>query len=681
MKEKEFRPRVLWVTSEAAPFASTGGLAEVAGAMPRSLHAAGWPVALLLPCYTDRCSANDAPRVLEVQPLPIELAGRTFEAELVHAEDATGLPLRLLRFDEFFARPGIYAQGAHDYPDNHLRFALLSKAACEVAKREGFEVLHLNDWPAALAAVFLATHYRDDPALARVRVLQSIHNLAHAGNFETRTLDDLGLARELGLWDLLGHGDEVSWLKGGLLLADALHTVSPRYAEEILDPEFGNGMEGLLRLRSDRLHGVLNGIDYREWDPMKAPSLPTHFGPDALEGKAGCKKFLQKMLGLEQEPRTPLLAFIGRMAPQKGLDLLLDVAPALMKKGAQIAILGSGREEIELRCRELARDWPGQFGVHIGFERSLAQQVTAGADIVVMPSLFEPCGLTQLQALRYGTIPVVHAVGGLVDTVCNTTAATLSSQRATGFLFRKLSARALQLSLIRALKFYADRRVWSRLMRNGMRQDFSWEAVMAGYASVYRGLFDYAPWREGFDLPTPAHPAPTEPAPFIDWGPELPDRYQGNRLQLMVQSPTQLYAYWEIATSTPRVGSVDLVVDRDDASWTARPEVVEVGELWISADPDRSYRVRLIDSGSGELLRSGTVTTPRSAPSTRQEARWIEVEERRRRHMDARRRAARERGEELPSWAFDDAGRGPGAGQPDPGTPPSSSTLGRRGES
>lgn len=659
MNEKEFVPRVLWVTPEAAPFASTGGLAEVAGAMPRCLHAAGWPVALFMPCYTRRCSSNEAPKILDTQPLPIEIGGRVFEAELVHAVDRSGLPLRMLRYDEFFGRPGIYAQASYDYPDNHLRFALLSKGACELAKREGYQILHLNDWPAALAAVFLATHYRNDPALSRVRVLQSIHNLAHPGCFETRTLDDLGLSRELGLWNLMGHEDEVSWLKGGLMLADALHTVSPRYAQEILTPEFGNGMEGLLRLRSDRLHGVLNGIDYAEWDPERAPELVAHFSADDLAGKARCKRFLLEMFGLDRQIRSPLIAFLGRMVPQKGLDLLLDLAPGLIARGARIVILGSGLEELELRCRELARKYPDRVGVHIGFERSLAQQVTSGADIVVMPSLFEPCGLTQLQAMRYGTIPVVHSVGGLVDTVCNATAATLSSQKATGFVFRKLSARALLLSLNRALKFHADRRAWTRLMRNAMRQDFSWESALPGYAAVYRSLFDHEPWRFGFDLPTPGHRGSAEPAPFIDWGPSLPGRYHENAIRLMVQSPTQLYVYWEVAEGRAGSGRLELVVDREGEGWSEARGIGEVGDHWIDADPDREYRVRILDGQGQELLRSNVQRTPRNQPSEHQQARWLEVEERRRRHLEASRRRARARGEEVPAWAFDEVERVP----------------------
>lgn len=671
MNDDGFRPRVLWVTPEAAPYASTGGLAEVTGAMPRRLHAAGWPVALLMPCYTGRCSMNQPPKILDVQPLPIELAGRVFDAELVHAVDEGGLELRMLRYDPFFDRPGIYARGSGDYPDNHLRFALLSKAACELAKREGYEVLHLNDWPAALTAVFLATHYRHDPALARVRVLQSIHNLAHPGNFHSRTLDELGLSPELGLWNLMGHEDEVSWLKGGLLLADALHTVSRRYATEILTPEFGNGMDGLLRLRSDRLHGVLNGLDYDEWDPAANPGLAAHYSVDDLRGKVRCKQFLLQLFGLDRQPRSPLLAYLGRLAPQKGLELLLDLAPGLIARGARIVIVGAGSPELEVRCRELARAWPGQVGVHIGFERSLAQQVTSGADMVVMPSRFEPCGLTQLQALRYGTIPVVHGVGGLVDTVCNVTATTLSSHRATGFVFRRLSTRALGLALTRALKFYRDRRAWTRLMRNAMRQDFSWESVIPGYAAVYRSLFDYDPWRMRFDLPTPGHPAPREPSPFIDWGPELPGRYHEDTIRLMVQSPTRIYVYWELAG--PAEGA-QLLVDEEGASWVEARDLPEVGEQWITTAADRSYRVRVLGAGGEELLVSNPVRTPRDRASEQQESRWIAAEERRHRHLEARRRRATEHGEEVPPWGFDEVHR---ASQRV--SAPASSSLGPKG--
>jgi hypothetical protein len=322
--------------------------------------------------------------------------------------------------------------------------------------------------------------------------------------------------------------------------------------------------------------------------------------------------------------------------------------------------MGSGDEELQERGRKLAERFPGQMVIYVGFERTLARRVLAGADMIIMPSRFEPCGLTQMQAMRYGTIPVVHDVGGLANTVTNLTASSLSSGKATGFVFQTESARALSLCLGRAMKFYRDRRRWDRVMRNAMGKNFSWEAVIPGYESMYRGLFDYDPWRFSIDLPEPGQPVVSEPAPFIDWGPSLPGRYHEDTIRLMVQSPTQLYVYWEAREGRGTNGAFRLRVDREGESWTHGTGLSDLGEAWIDAEPARHYRVRLLDQEGRVLLQSNEVRTPRNAPSPNQETRWLAAEERRRRHLEAGRRRARERGEEIPSWAYDE----PLEGQP-----------------
>ncbi len=653
MTEITSRPRILWVSPEAAPFASTGGLAEVVGAMPGRLCAAGWQVEILLPYYRTVKNGPNEPDFFDATLLSVELAGRDYDTQVLSASGSDGLTLHFLACDELYDRDGIYAEKGFDYPDNHLRFAVLAKAACELAKRWNFQVLHLHDWTAALSAVLLATHYRNDPALAQVRVIQSIHNLAHPGCFKSYTLDALGLSRELGLWNLLGHEDEVSWLKGGILLADALHTVSPRYAEEILTPAEGRGMDALLRLRRDRLHGILNGLDYEEWNPADDSLISRTYDRDHLEGKRVCKDRISKDLGLAGGPRAPLLAFLGRMVPQKGLDLIYDAAPSILSKGAQLVIMGSGDEELQERGRKLAERFPGQMVIYVGFERTLARRVLAGADMIIMPSRFEPCGLTQMQAMRYGSIPVVHRVGGLADTVRGATSASLSAGRATGFVFNTETSRALSLCLNRALKLYGNHEKWTRLMRTVMDQDWSWENALPSYEELYRKIFEHKPWRFSVELPMAGKTTYAPSAPFIDWGPTLPERYHKDRIRLMVQSPTQLYVYWEVAPGRASL-PLSLQVEREGESWTEGGEYGEVGEHWIGTSPARSYRVRIHDQEGRLVLQSNLVTTPRDSASPNHDARWIEAEERRRRHLAAKRRQALTNGEEIPSYGLEE---------------------------
>ncbi len=653
MSARTSRPSVLWVSPEAAPYASTGGLAEVSGALPRRMHAAGWRIQQILPYYrTVRTGPFPLP-ILDSIPFPIELGGRVHETRLLRSTTPDGLTIRLLASEELYDRDGIYAENGRDYPDNHLRFAVFAKAACELAKMDGLEVLHLHDWTAALAAVFLATHYRDDPALAPVRVVQSIHNLAHPGCFQTHTLDELGLSRELALWNIMGYQDELSWLKGGILLADAIHTVSPRYAHEILRPEEGRGMDALLRLRSDRLWGILNGIDDAEGDPGRDESLPATFDAEHLGGKKVCKRAFLEEMDLDGDLAAPLIAFIGRIVPQKGVDLLLDAAPAILDKGARIVIVGTGDPRLEQGCLELARAHPRHVAVHLGFERVLARRLLAGADMVVMPSRFEPCGLTQMQAMRYGTIPIVHGVGGLLDTVRNVTASSFSSGKATGFVFRTETARALTLCVHRALKLFRDRRRWTRLMKTAMAQDWSWTTALPRYEKLYLSLFEHEPWRFSIELPLPGKAPTPPPEPFLDWGPRLPGRYHEDAIRLMVQSPSKIYVYWEVAPGRGS-GPFQLRIERDGEAWTEAGGLGEVGDYWIDAQPDRRYRVRIVDRHGAIMLHSNEVTTPRDTPSPRHDAHWLEVEERRRRHLAARRRRARAAGEPIPAYAYEE---------------------------
>ena len=643
------RPRLLWVAAEAAPYASTGGLAEVAGALPPRLHAAGWPIALLLPYYREMIIGGTSPAIQARRPLPLELGTRRLDAELLGAEGKNGLPLFLLACDELFDRDGLYGEDGIDYDDNALRFGALSLAACELVRQDLWpaELLHLNDWHAALAAVFLATRFRDDPVLSRVRTLLSIHNLAHQGVFPPDHLTDLGLPQSLASFDLMGHHDGVSWLKGGILFADRLSTVSPRYAKEILSPKEGRGLDSLLLERAENLGGILNGIDVDEWDPNTDPYLADNFSAENMGGKAACKTALLAEYGLEGVGDSPVVGFVSRLVPQKGVDLLLAAASGLLAKGAVLVIMGSGDLRLEEGLSELAQKHPGRVGLFLGYDRPRVHRILAGSDILIMPSRFEPCGLTQMQAMRYGAIPVVHAVGGLADTVKGVTASALAAGKGNGFVFRKPTTRALTMAVGKAIELYHEPSEWARLVNRVMLEDWSWDRGLGGYERIYRKAMTEPVHRFGIDVPEgpsmEAEPAPfVEPQPYIDWGPELPYRYGEDTIRLMVQSPRQMYVYWELSPARfEELGGwpqLSLRLLGDGGPSVLADGLGDVGDWWIASEPFCHYRVELLDGGGRVLLSSNEVHTPRDRKSDRGDVQWMAAELRLQKLVEARRR-------------------------------------------
>jgi starch synthase len=461
--------KVLFATPECAPFARTGGLGDVSAALPAALRAMGIDARVLLPAYHEVDSAPCAE--LEIIGRPVRL----HESRL-----PSGVPLYLLDCAELFRRDGgpyQDAQGA-DWPDNALRFGVFSRAAALLSGGASPldwrpDVLQCNDWPAALAPVFAS--FEPDHA----RTLLTIHNLAFQGNFDAQWVERLGLPKSFFETDRLEFHGRMSFLKGGIVCADALNTVSPRYAREIQGEEMGCGMDGLLRRRAADLRGILNGIDTSAWDPASDRFIAARYDAASLERKSANKAALQRRLNLEPDARALLLGSVGRMTHQKGSDLLAAAAAELLAGPAQLAVLGAGERDIERALTALAARHPGRMAVKIGFDDELAHLIEAGADLFLMPSRYEPCGLNQMYSQRYGTPPVARATGGLADTI---------QDGATGFLFERAEPAALLDAVRRAAALWREPLRWALVQRAAMARDFSWAAAARRYADLYRQL-------------------------------------------------------------------------------------------------------------------------------------------------------------------------------------------------
>jgi starch synthase len=472
---------LLFLASEVAPLSKTGGLGDVLGALPAALAAAGDAVGVVSPRYgfIDAAQLGFAPRDRAVR-----VRG---EATTVWSRTQGRLTHYLVEHERFFgSRRNLYAEHGHEYGDNAERFAYLCRAGLEVPGAFGHRpaVLHLNDWQTALAAWLLRHEHASNPALARTRSVFTIHNLAYQGSYAKELLPALGLPWELFRPDGVEFHDRLNLMKAGLVFADAVTTVSPTYAREITTREGGEGLDGVLQQRSGVLTGILNGIDAAEWDPAGDRHLPAHFDGQRLAGKGACKRALQEELGLPERHEVPLLALVGRLVDQKGIDLLLAALPELLRQHLQVAVLGSGRRDWEEALQQSALHHRERLAVRIGFDEGLAHRIEAGADLFLMPSRFEPCGLNQLYSLRYGTVPVVRRVGGLADTVEDFD----GWRHGTGFVFTEYDHRALITAVRRALELFRDRRAWHAMMRRGMAQDHSWARSAEQYRALYRSL-------------------------------------------------------------------------------------------------------------------------------------------------------------------------------------------------
>ena len=482
MAKARATPSVLMIASEAVPYAKTGGLGDVLGALPSALARLGWDATVALPRYR----GIDAGTPIET--FPVTVGGYTREIGFSEAPLADGARVLLVDCPDLFDRESLYGPGSVDYTDNARRFAMLARAALEFAGRRERppSVVHAHDWQAGLAPVYLRTMYASHPVLAGTGSVFTIHNLAYQGLFDPDWLPRLDLGWELFTIDRMEYWRRISFLKGGIMDAEIVTTVSPRYAREIQTPAFGFGFDGILRHRRADLVGILNGIDANEWDPAADRHLPAPYTVDRPAGKAKAKAAVLAELNLPADRATlkrPLVGIISRMVDQKGFDLLAAAAGELTRLDAGFAVLGTGEARYQALWTGLAASHPDRVGVRIGFDERLAHLIEAGADVFLMPSRFEPCGLNQMYSLRYGTVPVVHAVGGLADTVLD---------RRNGFVFTEYSPHALVDALGRALAAYRDRAKWRALQRAGMSQDYSWDRSAGEYVKLYERTLNRA---------------------------------------------------------------------------------------------------------------------------------------------------------------------------------------------
>ena len=474
---------IMMIASEAVPFAKTGGLADVTAGLSAALGRAGHRVTMVLPRYREvgRVGTSRGRRT-------VTLGGRARSVELFEVRSAERVSSVLVDCPALYDREGLYGVGGHDHPDNAERFGVLVRTALDLAA-EGADapaVIHAHDWQTGLAPVYLKTRHADRSRLNRTASVFTVHNMGYQGLFVPNTLASLDLDESLYTSGSLAHRNKLSLLKGGIVYSDAVTTVSRQYAREVLTPTFGRGLEGALTDRGADLVGILNGIDTDTWNPESDPWLPTPYSAARLEGKRDAKRAVLARYGLPTEAAAldrPLIGMVTRLVPQKGLDLVADIADELPRLGASFVVLGTGLPQFERLWQDLAAQHPDVIGVRIGFDEELAHLIEGGADLFLMPSRFEPCGLNQLYSLRYGTVPVVRATGGLRDTV---DAYDPQTRRGSGFSFSEYSGSALLGALRAALAAFQDRVVWQRLQAAGMPQDHSWDVSAREYVKVYR---------------------------------------------------------------------------------------------------------------------------------------------------------------------------------------------------
>jgi starch synthase len=485
------RRSVLLIGSEARPFAKTGGLADVLGALPPALQRLGWDATVALPRYR----GVSAGTLLET--FSVTVGGYARDVGFYDAPLADGARALLIDCPDLYDRAGLYTIDHTDYPDNARRFAFLVRAALEYAGRRGAgpSIVHAHDWQAGLAPVYLKTLYAAHPVLGGTPSVITIHNLAYQGLFESDWLPRLDLGWDQFAVDRLEFYGRISFLKGGITDADLITTVSPRYAQEIQTPAFGVGFDGILRARAADLVGILNGIDTTEWDPAHDPFLPKPYDANDLSGKRDAKIAVLQSYSLpsgDAAMKRPLIGMVSRMVDQKGFDLIAAALPDLTRLDAAFVVLGTGDLRYQDMWRALAAQYPDRIGARIGFDESLAHVIEGGADVFLMPSRFEPCGLNQMYSMRYGTVPVVHGVGGLADTVVDYAPAPPRPARggsggrpATGFVFNDFTPAALLEALNRALTVFRDPVAWHALQLAGMQQDFSWDRSAQEYVKIY----------------------------------------------------------------------------------------------------------------------------------------------------------------------------------------------------
>jgi starch synthase len=474
---------LVFAASEAVPFAKTGGLADVVGALPQQIAKLGHQVTVYLPLYAAVRPHLEKQLSYAIPSITIPFPHGNRFVGIVNGGVRDGVQFYFVDCPDFFDRPGLYGNNGDSYPDNAERFGLFCRAVLEAVKLLGVpDVFHVHDWQAALIPLLLRTVYSADPALNKAATVLTIHNAAYQGWFPPSMVEQLLLPWELFTYDKLEQYGTFNFLKGGVVYADFLTTVSRKYAEEIKTSDFGNGLEGALRERSMDLRGILNGVDYTEWDPASDGNLAAHYNPLDLSGKRACRKDLLHAFGLDVPEGTPIIGICSRFTSQKGFDLLQQISGRLAERDLAVVALGTGEPYYEKFFRDFAFANAARFSVQIRYDDAMAHKIEAGADIFLMPSRFEPCGLNQIYSLKYGAIPVVHATGGLDDTVEEWNPGLNTG---SGFKFEPYEAKALLDAIDRALAAFYDEKQWSQLTENAMAQNFSWEKPAREYAAVY----------------------------------------------------------------------------------------------------------------------------------------------------------------------------------------------------
>jgi starch synthase len=472
---------IVFAASECAPWAKTGGLADVVSALPKTLAKMGHRISVFIPYYRQVAKAvPNAPVVLASVTVPFPSYNRF--VRILDGGVVEGVQTYFVDSPELFDRESFYATPSGDYPDNAERFGLLSRVVIEATKVLGVpDVYHVHDWQTAMLAVLLRSTYYFDPVLRHVPAVLTIHNAGYQGWFPPQTTEKLLLPWDMFTFDKLEQNDTFNFLKGGIVYSDAITTVSSKYAEEIQTPEFGNGLEGTLRQRSGDLFGILNGVDYEEWNPAIDPHIAAHYSADNLGGKKECRRDLLHAFGLEGVgDETAVIGIVSRFATQKGFDFIVEIMDKLVEQDMVLVILGNGEEYYERLLAEMATRYPSKVRVQVKFDNVVAHKIEAGADMFLMPSRYEPGGLNQIYSLKYGTVPIVRATGGLDDTIDEQ-----PDGGGNGFKFWGYDASALMDALLRALATFRNKKEWTAMMKRGMAQDFSWNKPAAEYVRVY----------------------------------------------------------------------------------------------------------------------------------------------------------------------------------------------------
>ena len=472
------------ISSEISPFAKTGGLADVVGSLSIALEQLGHTLCLIMPAYRSTLQGGFALSNVSLD-ISVPLSDRQETATILKTKLGRDVIVYLVRADRYFDRESLYGTKQGDYADNLARFVFFTRSALEILRHENVKVVHCHDWQTALAPVFIKTQPLRYPEIASAKTVLTVHNIAFQGNFWRSDWHYLNLDEYLFSPAYLEFYQNFSLLKGGLIFADKITTVSPTHAAEIMSMEQGFGLEGVLQKRANDVTGILNGVDYNQWNPAVDPLIAQRYSEDNLEGKRLCKDSLQRTMGLAIKPEVPLFGIISRLTSQKGIDLIEKVFAALMERDVQFVLLGSGESRYEDFFSRAAAQFPSKVGVRLGFDEPLAHQIEAGADIFLMPSLFEPCGLNQMFSLKYGTIPIVRAVGGLKDTVEDYNA---ERSAGTGFVFEAYEAQEFLKTIDRALELFPDKKSWIALQRRAMSMDFSWDRSARAYSKIYQEL-------------------------------------------------------------------------------------------------------------------------------------------------------------------------------------------------